>query len=346
MGRAFSLYAGFCPFCGILSHVFSLKDNPWLRLFRVPNLLTVPGDALVGAAFMMPEGGAMLPQAFAACVGVLFLYMYGLVDNDLANAAADAENALDRPIPRGEISRRAAMVAMFACLIAASLLPNWIVWHFRPGERLPLSWNVVMVLLVCCIYAYNRLKRAWLMGAWRGLSVVCGGLVAWIPDYHPYTYDMLPESRWLFISLIVLAMGWFAYIEAVTKLSEGEKCPSEGLGNRRYLLGLSAFLPLLGFVPITCASEVGFTSCVPLILPLTGCCCAFVAWCIAVAPLWLPHGPQERRRAVGQTIGALIYLQVGFMLIWPSRMPFLVAAAGLWLASRVVRRLFPHVSGS
>jgi hypothetical protein len=70
-----------------------------------------------------------------------------------------------------------------------------------------------------------------------------------------------------------------------------------------------------------------------------------VAWCIAVAPLWLPHGPQERRRAVGRTIGALIYLQVGFMLIWPHT-PFIVAAAGLWLASRTVRSLFPHVSGS
>ena len=148
-----------------------------------------------------------------------------------------------------------------------------------------------------------------------------------------------------FISLIVLAMGWSAYVEAVTKLSEGEKRPSEGFGNRRYLLGLSAFLPLLGFVPITCASGVGLTSCVPLILPLTGCCCAFVAWCIAVAPLWLPHGPQERRRAVGQTIGALIYLQVGFMLIVP-RVSFLVAAAALWLACRGVRRLLPHVSGS
>ena len=326
--------------------MFSLKENPWLRLFRVPYLLTAPGDALVGAAFMMPAGGTMLLQAFAACVGVLFLNMYGLVDNDLVDAAADAENAPDRPIPRGEISPRAALVAMFVCLIAASLLPNWIVWQFRPCERLPLSWNVVMALLLCSIYAYNRKKWAWLMGASRGLGVACGGMVAWMPDYHPYTYDLLPESWWLFISLIVLAMGWSAYVEAVTKLSEGEKRPSEGLGNRRYLLGLSAFLPLLGFVPIACASGVGFSSCVPLILPVTGCCCAFVAWCIAVAPLWLPHGPQERRRAVGQAIGTLFYLQVGFILIWPSRMPFLVAAAGLWLASQVARRLFPHVSGS
>ena len=325
--------------------MFSLKDNPWLRLFRVPNLPTAPGDALVGAAFMMPAGDAMLPQAFAAGVGVLFMYMYGLVDNDLADATADTSNAPDRPIPRGEISSRAATVMMFACLIAASLLPNWIVWHFRPGERLPFLWNAVMVLLICCIYAYNRKKRAWLMGACRGLSVVCGGIAVWVPDYHPYTQRLLPYCWYLFAALIVVAVGWGAYIASVTKLSEGEERPSEGLGNRRFVLGLSAFLPLLGFVPIACTPGVMFTSCVPFILPVAGCCCAFVAWCIAVAPLWLPHGPQERRRAVGRTIGALIYLQIGFMLVWP-RLSFLVAAVGLWLASRLVRRLIPHISGS
>ena len=140
-------------------------------------------------------------------------------------------------------------------------------------------------------------------------------------------------------------MGWSAYIESVTKLSEGEERPSEGLGNRRFALGLAAFVPLLGFVPIACAPSIAFESGLLLTLPVAGCCCTFVAWCLAVAPLWLPHGPPERRRAVGRTIGALIYLQVGFMLIVP-RVSFLVAAAALWLACRGVRRLLPHVSGS
>ena len=325
--------------------MFSLKDNPWLRFFRVPNLPTAPGDALAGAAFMMPAGDATLPQAFAAAVGVLFMYMYGLADNDLADAAQDAETSPDRPIPRGEISQRAAMAAMFLCLLAACLLPNWIVWLVLPKGRLPLSWNVTMALLLCCIYAYNRMKRAWLMGACRGLSVVCGGLAAWVPDLHPYTRELLPENWYLLVSLAVLAMGWAAYIESVTKLSEGEERPSEGLGNRRYLLGLSAFLPLLAFVLIARAPGVAFSSCVPLILPVTGSCCTFVAWCLAVAPLWMPHDPPARRRAVGRTIGALIYLQIGFMLIIP-RLSFLVAAAVLWLASRLVRRLVPQISGS
>ena len=325
--------------------MFSLKDNPWLRFFRVPNLPTAPGDALVGAAFMMPADNATLPQALAACVGVLFMYMYGLADNDLADAAHDAETSPDRPIPCGEISPRAAMAAMFACLIAASLLPNLLVRFALPNGRLPLSWNVGMVLLVCCIYAYNRKKRAWLMGACRGLSVICGGMAAWVPDYHPYTQHLLPVNWYLLMSLFVVAAGWGIYIVSVTKLSEGEERPSEGLGNRRFVLGLSAFLPLLGFVPIACAPGVAFMSCVPFILPVSGCCCAFVAWCIAVAPLWLPHGPQERRHAVGVTIGALIYLQVGFMLVWP-RTPFIAVAVGLLLVSQAVRRLFPHVSGS
>lgn len=325
--------------------MFSLKDNPWLRFFRVPNLPTTPGDALVGAAFMMPAGNTTLPQAFAAAVGVLFMYMFGLADNDVVDARADAVNAPERPIPRGEISLTAASVAMTVCVLAAYLLPIWIVGRIRPGTQMPWRWNLAMVALFCCIYAYNRSKRTWLMGACRGLSVICGGMAVWVPDLHPYTQRLLPVHWCLLASLAVLAVGWSVYIMAVTKLSEGEERPSEGLGNRRFLLGLAAFLPLLAFVPIAFAPGVEISSYSMFILPVTGCVCAFMAWCSAVAPLWMPHGPPERRRAVGKTIGALIFLQIGFMLMW-LRLSFLVAAVGLWLASRLVRRLVPHISGS
>ena len=119
--------------------MFSLRNNPWLRLFRVPNLPTVPGDALAGAAFMMPAGGATLVQAFAAAVGVLFVYMFGLADNDIIDAPLDAENAPDRPIPRGEISPLTANVVMCVCLCAAWFVPSWIMQLFHPG--VPVSWR-------------------------------------------------------------------------------------------------------------------------------------------------------------------------------------------------------------
>ena len=323
----------------------AFKNSPWLRLFRVPNLPTAPGDALAGAAFMMPAGDETLPHAFAAAVGVLFMYMFGLADNDCVDARADAENAPDRPIPSGEISVVAASAAMCACLFAALMLPDWMLGLVRPGARMPFTWNVAMAMLLCCICAYNRLKHGFLMGMCRGFGVLCGALAAWMPDEHPMTRELLPESDSLLMAASVMAAGWAAYIQAVTKLSEGEERPSEGLGNRRYLLGLTAFVPMLAFVPLACSRGVEIASGYVLVLPAAGCCCAFVAWCAAVAPLWMPHGPGERRRAVGRTISALLYMQIGFMLIVP-RLSFLAAAAGIWLASRLVRRMFPNISGS
>ena len=62
----------------------------WLRLFRVVNLPTVPGDVLVGAALMsFFSWRAMSGLAAAACASV-FLYMFGLADNDIVGAKGDS----------------------------------------------------------------------------------------------------------------------------------------------------------------------------------------------------------------------------------------------------------------
>ena len=322
-----------------------LKIGPWLRLFRLPHLPTAPGDALVGAAFMLPAGEATLTQAFAAAVGALFMYMFGLADNDVVGAYDDAEKAPERPIPRGEISMNVAAAVGIACLFASIWLPELVMRIVNDGGEMPMAWNIALTVLCGTVLAYNRIKKAWLLGACRALSVVCGGLAVWAPDRNPYTGRLLPESCCLLASLVLLAVGWGAYMAAVAKLSDGEERPSEGLGNRRFLLGLSAFVPLAGFLPFACVSGVAYESGLVFVLPVTGCCCTFVAWCLAVEPLWLPHGPDVRRRAVGRAIGALLYMQTGFMLI-VARPAFLVAAAGLWCASRLVGRWAPHVSGS
>ena len=65
----------------------------------------------------------------------------------------------------------------------------------------------------------------------------------------------------------------------------------------------------------------------------------------AVAPLGAAHGSDPRRAAVGRTVGALLYLQVGFMLVAPRR-ELLVAAVVLWLAARMIRRFAPAIRGS
>ena len=224
--------------------------KPWLRFFRLPNLPTAPGDALAGAALALaafPELFAEgTPAAVAAGAASFFFYLFGLADNDVAGAASDAQLAPERPIPRGEISLRAAKAARAASLAAALLA--------GAAARLPPAWWCVAALLAAAVLAYNRVKGAWLMGACRGLSLVAGGAALCRaglfrrPDWSiPGDPGTMFAVFWT--SLLLAALGWTLYIAAVTLLSEGEERESEGLGNRRYLFGLAAFAPLAALVP-------------------------------------------------------------------------------------------------
>ena len=158
--------------------------NAWLRLFRVQNLVTVPGDVLVGAAACGGLTATRATDVALVCVASVLMYLYGLVDNDLVGAATDPKT---RPLASGEISPGAARVVRTACLGLAVLA-----LYFGRGPFLSL------VALTVAIQLYNRTKNPLLMGAARGFNVLLGGF-AWMP-----------------------AGIWFAYITGVTKYSERE----------------------------------------------------------------------------------------------------------------------------
>ena len=158
--------------------------NRWLRLFRVQNLVTVPGDVLVGAAACGALTTARAPQLALLCAASVLMYMYGLVDNDIVGAPTDPKT---RPLAAGELSIGAARVARTICLCLAVLA-----LYFGRGQFL------VLVALTIAIQIYNRTKNPLLMGATRGLNVLMGGL-AWLP-----------------------AAIWVAYVAGITKYSERE----------------------------------------------------------------------------------------------------------------------------
>ena len=160
------------------------KLNAWLRLFRVQNLVTVPGDVLVGATACGGLTAAHAPQLALVCAASLLMYMYGLVDNDIVGAPTDPKT---RPLAAGELSIGAARVARTICLCLAVLA-----LYFGRGQFL------VLVALTIAIQIYNRTKNPLLMGATRGLNVLMGGL-AWLP-----------------------AAIWVAYVAGITKYSERE----------------------------------------------------------------------------------------------------------------------------
>lgn len=296
-----------------------MKLKAWLQLFRLPNLPTAPGDAWVGAAFFLPYAEGRLAQGFIAGICALLFYMFGLADNDIVGASTDG---LERPIPSGTLSLRAVKGVRFFLLAAA--------WALGAACHLGWGWGVGTLALVWIIGTYNRTKNKWLMGLCRGLSVACGALAVSVPTISPGPNGPL-------FQLLILVLGWTAYIAAVTKLSEGEERDSDGLDRARYFWGLTAFIP--------CGACFYLSNPANAMLPCVGSLFAYLAWCVAVSPLGEPHGPELRRLSVGRTIGALLYLQVGYMLV-DARAEFVAAAVAVWLATRIARRLAPTISGS
>ena len=212
----------------------------WLRLFRVVNLPTVPGDVLVGAAiaiiFVARAGGeADFVKVLGAALASVFLYMFGLVDNDFVGMKTDK----DRPIPNGEISLGAARVTRVFCW-GAAIVTGAIVGLY------PLWW-VGAFLLFVSIELYNRTKWSPLMGLCRGLNLLCGFAAPCLPPIgHSLGLDALEY-------LAGFAAVWTLYIWAVTWYSTGEENDPEKKRRVGMLVGGIVYLQLTALLIFTLA---------------------------------------------------------------------------------------------
>ena len=208
--------------------------SSWLKLFRVVNLPTVPGDVLVGAAATLAWGGCESASAqdmtriALAAVSSCFLYLFGLADNDMVGAATDR----GRPIPDGEISMPAARFARGICLAFGFLA-------LLLGGTPLLPSMAVVVAIAAAVIGYNRTKNPLLMGLCRGLNVLLGG-VSW--------------------AVAAVALLWTVYVAAVTKYSEGEELDPA----RRRRVGLLVG----GIVYLQLAALIAFTLVNPALKPL------------------------------------------------------------------------------
>lgn len=205
--------------------------KPWLRLFRVVNLPTVPGDVLAGAASFSLAANCYAPAKIAwASVASVLIYMFGLIDNDIVGAKTDK----GRPIPDGEISLTAARIARALCIFAV-IGAAWL------GE-LPFEWYPAAMLLILMIAVYNRTKVALFMGCCRGLNVGCGFAVS-------YGIADVVRLDWVVESLpFVVAAVFTIYITAVTKYSEGEELDPERKRMVGMLIGAHVYLQLLTLI--------------------------------------------------------------------------------------------------
>ena len=223
--------------------------RPWLRFFRVVNLPTVPGDVLAGASavvFWVINARRTVPYdvasglrlaAFAALASV-FLYMFGLADNDIVDAKKDD----DRPIPNGEISLCAARLARGFCLLAVMLVGAL--------GNLPSAWWIVSLALAVTVVVYNRTKWNLAMGLCRGLNVLCG-VAALLVSTASRNDIPVGTVQDLFVSALgwgPLVFVWTVCITVVTWYSTGEELDSEKKRRVGFLIGGIVYLQLIALL--------------------------------------------------------------------------------------------------
>jgi 4-hydroxybenzoate polyprenyltransferase len=224
----------------------------WLRLFRVVNLPTVPGDVFVGAAAVLAAGGHPASSAVGLCWGArflapvwwaaaasVFIYMFGLAHNDIVGAKTDK----GRPIADGEISMDSAWAAAAACLGAAAFCA-YFGGLFRGGFLSHGLWPAQALLLVALVVVYNRTKQWWVMGACRGVNVLLGASAVFSSQGRPCDFDM---------RLLSIAVVWWLYISLVTLYSKGEEDDPAKKRRVGFLVGAIAYLQLAALIVMALA---------------------------------------------------------------------------------------------
>jgi 4-hydroxybenzoate polyprenyltransferase len=145
----------------------------YAELVRVPNLFTAPPDVILGAALVVGVDSASTPgPATVAGLAIAsgFLYAGGTALNDAFDAPVDAQERPERPIPSGQVSRRAAF-GLGAVLLLVAVATAFA----AAGSPAGVAAGLVAVTIV----AYDGLLKGsaagfFAMGTTRGLNVVLG----------------------------------------------------------------------------------------------------------------------------------------------------------------------------
>jgi hypothetical protein len=139
-----------------------------VRLLRLPSVMTVPGDVLVGAAW---DGSAGTPGAPLASgvIGSSFVYLSGMALNDWADRDIDAVERPRRPIPAGEIAPPAALATALG-LTGASLA----IAGIGGSRRLKLAGALAATVWTYDLVSKDTPAGPWTMASARALDVLVG----------------------------------------------------------------------------------------------------------------------------------------------------------------------------
>jgi 4-hydroxybenzoate polyprenyltransferase len=154
-----------------------MKLRTLLDLARISNLPTVWSNVLAGAVLGTPQVHA--PSVVVAGVAASLLYSGGMFLNDAFDAAIDARERPERPIPSGRIAKATVLSLGFGMLALALGVLGALVVFSGAGLELVLTG----LAIACGVLVYDRWHKgvAWspvVMGFCRAGLYVLGALAA------------------------------------------------------------------------------------------------------------------------------------------------------------------------
>ncbi|MBA2268797.1 MAG: UbiA family prenyltransferase [Nitrosopumilus sp.] len=200
-------------------------QNPYLKLFRISNVFTVPPDIIVGFLAVSINFGLFIGYSIFDLVILIFssvfLYLGGLVSNDLFDIKVDRLERPTRPLPSGRIKKTNALlitVIMFSLGLILAAFVN--------SAALGIS-----MLLIFGIVTYNcRIKngffRPYLMAGIRSLNVIYGASFVFDISMNStlengdYLISNTGFSSYLLLALASCAVYFHIFI--LTSLSKSE----------------------------------------------------------------------------------------------------------------------------
>jgi len=173
-----------------------------LRLVRWPGVLTAAADAAT-ASVLFPCGPA---RAAAVTAAAGLLYAGGVVLNDAADAERDRLLHPERPIPRGEVSRGAAL------LLGTALLGAGIGAAAFAGEDSLRAFAAVAGAVLLYDFLLKRRAAAGVLG----MALCRGGSVLAAALSGPHFGEILREQPG---RALLVPLPWFLHGAAVTAAS-------------------------------------------------------------------------------------------------------------------------------
>lgn len=269
------------------------KANAWLQLVRLPNLFTVPGEAIVGGLL----AGISVKSTAIAGLAFLLIYMGGLILNDVVDYDEDRRERAWRPLPAETIARSEAIVMALLCYFFGSLSAFLV-----DGPRMFFALTMVIVALTLL---YNLAARKIPPLGWTTIAL-CRSLI-------PISLFLMSDRA--SVTPLVYATGIQFYIWIISAAAHGE---TKGAPS----FPVHVFLPL---VVLTCLAVLHVFSVASVLSFLWALPAVFILFIFSVR-LRKARKPAVVQMYVGKCIGAVLFFQGAALLVSGS-----LTGLGLWL---------------